>query len=219
MKSFRDHLVAATLNAYFIKNNIDQPLFLQDEGNACMNPSFSWGAQDQWNCNCPKGMQQSPVEIENDAAVKVEEEYLRFNLLSAKMVRYNVVRGEPEFYANWGSFSFLQPQKNTRFQINKISFKVTKAEHKLEGQGVPVGEMLLWGESPEMTKASLSILFLKTDSDLFDAEDAKGQNRKNRFMEAMNINNWKFTNINEVDSDNKPILKCLEFQDDPHRRA
>lgn len=58
LKAFREKLTAAVMSAWFLKQGIEAPNFVQDEGAACLNPEFNWSEESQqsWPCQCNKGL-------------------------------------------------------------------------------------------------------------------------------------------------------------------
>lgn len=115
--AFREKLIASTMSAWFLKQGIEAPNFIEDEGLKCLNPIFNWSEENQatWPCQCNKGLAQSPITIEPDQVVEMKEDRLKFEWKDAQAIRYGVVRREPEFYADFGQFSHITPEKTVKY--------------------------------------------------------------------------------------------------------
>lgn len=117
---------------------------------------------------------------------------------------YGVVRHEPTFYDDFGTFTHISPDKSIEYRINRVSFKVPKSEHlvlDLESMQQVKGELTAYATGKNMEKAILSILI----------ETGEDPGRTNDFMSDLNINSWEFENMNEIDEQGNPILKCLKY--------
>lgn len=47
INAFRDKLIASTMSAWFLKQGIDSPNFIEDEGLKCLNPEFNFSEESQ----------------------------------------------------------------------------------------------------------------------------------------------------------------------------
>lgn len=209
INEFRAKLIASTMSAWFLKQGIDAPNFVEDEGLKCLNPEFNWGEQSQseWPCQCNKGLAQSPITIDPDVVIEKKEERLKFEWKDAQAIRYGVVRREPEFYADFGQFSHISPEKTVKYEVEHISFKMNMAEHMVSGPNpdMPRGEMQLFGHGDKGEKAILSVFFITGDPD--NSPDDK----TSKFMDYMNVDAWVNYNFNEMDDNDQPVMKCLKY--------
>lgn len=78
----------------------------------------------------------------------MKDDRLKFEFNQAQAIRYGVVRREPEFYADFGQFSHITPEKTIKYIIDHISFKAKKPEHTIKGSSLftPMkGELEIFG--------------------------------------------------------------------------
>lgn len=218
IKAFRDKLIASTMSAWFLKQGIEAPNFIEDEGLKCLNPEFNWSEESQqsWPCQCNKGLTQSPIEINPDTVIEKKEDRLKFEWKDAQAIRYGVVRREPEFWADFGQFSHITPEKTVKYEVNHVTFKMMMAEHSVSGPqpNIPRGEMLLYGAGSSGEKAILSVFFITGEA------DNNPDDKTNKFMDNMNVDAWVNYNFNEMDENDQPVMKCLKYlteKEDKHK--
>lgn len=135
INAFREKLIASTMAAWFLKQGIDAPNFVDDGGAKCLNPEFNFSEESQqsWPCQCNKGLSQSPVEIDPDMVIEKKDDRIKFEWKAATAIRYGVVRREPEFYDDFGMFSHITPEKTTKYDVKHLSFKMMQGEHTVSG--------------------------------------------------------------------------------------
>ena len=135
---------------------------------------------------------------------------LNINFEKSYSLRYAKVVGEPEFYSTeLGSFTFITREDEVKYIINKFTFKIKEAEHKiinidLDAESGPpktlIGELQLYADSSDGKRAVLAITM------------AIGEN-ENEFVKNLNPAGASFVE----DTDPRDIKKrCVKGINDPN---
>ena len=105
---------------------------IQKQEDLCKEPDFTWDMYEQveWPCGCDssKNKYQSPINLNSKTSKKVDD-ILKFRFKEQQIVKYGFIGNEPEFYANWGSFTHISKNSIDVYQAFKIVFKVGESEH------------------------------------------------------------------------------------------
>lgn len=146
LSQFRELLVRSVIAAWYKVNmpGLQPPTGIS--ANDCTKIPFNWapGSQSIWPCKCArkKYTQQSPMAIEESMTVNVEDTAINIKLTNSFSVRYGLVVREPEFFGDFGSFSYVTTDSKETYNVFKFSFKVGKAEHPITNDGAPTNPVV-----------------------------------------------------------------------------
>lgn len=115
--------------------------------------------------------------------VNVEDTALNLKLGNTYSIRYGLVIREPEFYGEFGTFTYVTAKSKEVYNIFKFSFKIGKAEHPITKDGVAVNQVVselhVHGKDLSGKYGILAIQLIV--------------GKENKFVRQLNVQGWDFT--------------------------
>lgn len=145
---FKTLLQRQIIATYFMTNYPGMSVPQQVTSTGCEEVDFSWTeiSQAAWPCICTKGSAQSPVTIYAQQRTQIYDRFISPGFQKTGSIRYGRVVQEPEFYGDFGVWTYITPSDNLIYQTTKLVFKIGKVEHPLVDydktwDGEQVGEL------------------------------------------------------------------------------
>lgn len=126
----------------------------------------------------------------------LDDASLALEFTPTNSINYGIVVQEPEFFADFGAFSYVTDNSTIRYDIKKIVFKIGKGEHFIaDQQSAVVGELHIHGSSSSGNNGVLAVqMSIGT--------------KINPFIDNLNVKKWDYTKSKTGPSgqDNKVCL-------------
>lgn len=135
LMDFQKTLISTIIKAWF---KVNQPGLQVPTGiseSQCSQIPFSWvsGKQVEWPCRCSKvsSRSQSPIAMGSELpdVKNISDEVLNLNFVPNYSIRYGLIIQEPEFYGDFGSFTWASEKEKITYHAQKFVFKLGKGEH------------------------------------------------------------------------------------------
>lgn len=186
-----------------IKNYLFEIGHLGDLNLVSINPmnifdNWTWNNQEDWPGVCRDGVSQSPINLDEGKVTLAPNMRIIWKLESEEVPVANFNGHEIVVRGAFGAIVHQLEIGERTFRYKKLTFKFP-SEHELSGTTLD-GEILAHGESKDGLKSILSFLV---------KEVVDGDADHNKFVEALDVEGWKFDSKEKYRLDGRPDLSDI----------
>lgn len=207
---FQKTLISTIIKAWFKLNMPGMAVPTGISESQCASLPFSWAAgnQSQWPCRCNKvtSRSQSPIAMGSELpdVKNAEDDVLSLNFITTYSITYGLIIQEPEFYGDFGTFTWANEKEKITYNALKLVFKIGKGEHQIADnvdENVR-GEMQIHGVSTQGKTGVVAVQF----------STGRGNNE---FITSLNPRKWNY-NKSKTAKDGEDPKICLKGYNDPN---